>query len=82
MEVCPTCKKEIESLKLLKCKFCDKNFCNLSCLISHASTHLGNSDSSINLVNSLKRRQNENLTEQYRSNKRIIKRWKHNYWHE
>ena len=65
MEICPTFKKEIEKLKLLKCKFCDKNFCNLSCLISHASTHLGNSDSSINLVNSLKRRQNENLTEQY-----------------
>ena len=65
MEICPTCKKEIESLKLLKCKFCDKNFCTLSCLINHASTHLGNSDSSINLVNSLKRRQSENLTEQY-----------------
>ena len=65
MEVCPTCKKEIESLKLLKCKFCDKTFCSLSCLINHASTHLGNSDSSINLVNSLKRRQSENLTEQY-----------------
>ena len=65
MEVCPTCHKQIESLKLLKCKFCDKNFCTLSCLISHASTHLGNTDSSINLVNSLKRRQSENLTEQY-----------------
>ena len=65
MDVCPTCKKEIESLKLLKCKFCDKNFCTLSCLINHASTHLGSSDSSINLVNSLKRRQSENLTEQY-----------------
>lgn len=65
MEVCPTCKKDIESLKLLKCKFCDKNFCTLQCLISHASSHLGNSDSSINLVNSLKRRQSENLTEQY-----------------
>ena len=65
MEVCPTCHKEIESLKLLKCKFCEKNFCTLSCLISHASTHLGNPDSSINLVNSLKRRQSENLTEQY-----------------
>ena len=65
MEICPTCKKEIESLKLLKCKFCDKNFCTLSCLINHASTHLGSSDSSINLVNSLKRRQSENLTEQY-----------------
>ena len=65
MEVCPTCKKDIESLKLLKCKFCDKNFCTLQCLISHASSHLGNSDSSINLVSSLKRRQSENLTEQY-----------------
>ena len=65
MEVCPTCHKEIETLKLLKCKFCEKNFCTLSCLISHASTHLGNPDSSINLVNSLKRRQSENLTEQY-----------------
>ena len=65
MELCPTCDKEIESLKLLKCKFCEKNFCSLGCLIKHASTHLGNSDSSINLVNSLKRRQSENLTEQY-----------------
>ena len=65
MEVCPSCKKEIESLKLLKCKFCDKNFCSLSCLVSHASTHLGNNDPSINIVNSLKRRQSENLTEQY-----------------
>ena len=65
MEVCPTCKKEIETIKLLKCKFCDKNFCSLGCLIKHASTHLGNNDSSINLVNSLKRRQSENLTEQY-----------------
>ena len=65
MEICPTCKKKIEKLKLLKCKFCDKNFCALSCLINHASTHLGNSDSSNNLVNSLKRRQSENLTEQY-----------------
>ena len=65
MEVCPSCKKELETLKLLKCKFCDKNFCSLGCLIQHASTHLGNNDSSINLVNSLKRRQSENLTEQY-----------------
>ena len=65
MEVCPTCKKEIESLKLLKCKFCEKSFCNLSCLVQHASTHLGNKDNSLNIVNSLKRRQSENLTEQY-----------------
>ena len=65
MEVCPTCKKEIESFKLLKCKFCEKSFCSLSCLVQHASTHLGNKDNSLNIVNSLKRRQSENLTEQY-----------------
>ena len=65
MEVCPTCNKEIESLKLLKCKFCEKNFCGLSCIVKHASTHLGSNVPSINIVNSLKRRQSENLTEQY-----------------
>jgi len=65
MEVCPTCKKEIDELKLLKCKFCEKNFCSLSCLVNHSSTHLGSNDLSINIVNSLKRRQSENLTEQY-----------------
>jgi len=65
MEVCPNCKKQIESIKLLKCKFCENNFCNLSCLIKHASTHLGSTDTAINIVNSLKRRQSENLTEQY-----------------
>ena len=65
MEICPTCCKDIESFKLLKCKFCEKNFCSLSCLINHASTHQKNPNSSKSLVNSLKRRQSENLTEQY-----------------
>ena len=65
MEICPNCNKQIESIKLLKCKFCENNFCSLSCLIKHASTHLGNTDTAINIVNSLKRRQSENLTEQY-----------------
>ena len=65
MEVCPTCQKQIDSIKLLKCKFCEKNFCSLGCLVKHASTHLGNNDPSINIRNLLKRRQSENLTEQY-----------------
>ena len=65
MEFCPTCFKEISSLKLLKCKFCEKNCCSLTCLINHAQTHQGNPNSSISLVNSLKRRQSENLTERY-----------------
>ena len=65
MEVCPSCQKQIDSIKLLKCKFCEKNFCSLGCLVKHASTHLGNNDPSINIRNRLKRRQSENLTEQY-----------------
>ena len=65
MEFCPQCSKEISSLKYLKCKFCDNNFCSLSCLISHAQKHQHNPNSAINLVNSLKRRQSQNLTEQY-----------------
>ena len=65
MEVCPSCQKQIESVKLLKCKFCEKNFCSLGCLVNHASTHLGTNDPSINIRNRLKRRQSENLTEQY-----------------
>ena len=65
MEVCPTCQKQIDSIKLLKCKFCEKNFCSLGCLVNHASTHLGTNDPSINIRNRLKRRQSENLTEQY-----------------
>ena len=65
MEVCPSCQKQIDSIKLLKCKFCEKIFCSLSCLVSHASTHLGSNDPSINIRNRLKRRQSENLTEQY-----------------
>ncbi len=65
MEVCPTCNKVIETLKLLKCRFCEKNCCCLSCLVKHASVHLGSKDTSLNLVNSLRRRQSDNLTEQY-----------------
>ena len=65
MEACPTCNKEIPSSKFLKCKFCELNFCSLSCLISHAPKHQTNQNLVTSLVNSLKRRQSENLTEQY-----------------
>ena len=59
------CFKEISSLKFFQCKFCERNCCSLSCLINHAQAHQKNPNLSINLVNSLKRRQSENLTEQY-----------------
>jgi len=65
MEFCPSCFKEISSTKFLKCKFCERNFCSLSCLINHVQTHQVNPNSSNSLVYSLKRRQSENLTEQY-----------------
>ena len=65
MEFCPSCLKDISSTKLLKCKFCERNFCSLSCLINHAQTHQVNPNSSNSLVYSLKRRQSDNLTEQY-----------------
>ena len=65
MDECPTCNKTIEKLKLLKCKFCEKNCCCLSCLVKHASTHLKSEDSKMNLVNCLKRKQSENLTVHY-----------------
>ena len=65
MEKCPVCYKEIDSVKLLNCKFCGKLFCSLSCLVKHASTHLKNDTSNSNIVNSLKRKQSANMTEQY-----------------
>ena len=61
MEKCPLCKKSIKDVKILKCKFCEKAFCSVSCLLKHSSYHLGNSDKNI-ITNSLKRRQSNKLS--------------------
>ena len=65
MEKCPSCKKSIDSVKFLKCKFCEINCCSLSCLTEHASNHLKNEFPQKNIFNILKRKQSENLTEHY-----------------
>ena len=65
MEKCPSCEKNIDSVKFLKCKFCENNFCSLNCLTKHASNHLKNNYPQKNILNFLKRRQSDNLTEQY-----------------
>ena len=65
MEKCPSCNKIIGSAKLLKCKFCEINCCSLGCLVKHASNHLKNNSLQKNILNILKRRQSENLTEHY-----------------
>ena len=61
MEKCPSCHILLKDIKILNCKFCEKEFCSLSCLLKHSSYHLGNSDKN-NIINSLKRRQSDNLS--------------------
>ena len=65
MEKCYLCKEDIDSSKLLKCKICENIFCSIGCLIKHASVHQQSEGLSMNIVNLLKRRQSENLTEYY-----------------
>ena len=65
MEKCPSCKNNIDSVKLLKCKFCNIIFCSISCLARHAQNHLKNNFPQKNILNILKRRQSENITENY-----------------
>ena len=65
MEKCPSCEKNIDSVKLLKCKICDIFFCSISCLGKHAQNHLKNNFPQKNILNILKRRQSQNITENY-----------------
>ena len=65
MEKCPSCEKNIDSVKLLKCKICDIFFCSISCLAKHAQNHLTNNFPQKNILNILKRRQSQNITENY-----------------
>ena len=61
MEKCPSCHISLKDIKTLNCKFCEKEFCSLSCLLKHSSYHLDNTDKN-NIINSLKRRQSDNLS--------------------
>ena len=61
MENCPSCQNSNKEAKILKCKFCEKTFCSVNCLIKHSSYHLGNSDKN-SIINSLKRRHSNKLS--------------------
>ena len=61
MKKCPSCHILLKDIKSLNCKFCEKEFCSLSCLLKHSSYHLGNTNKN-NIINSLKRRQSDNLS--------------------
>ena len=62
MNNCSSCFKIIQDKKILKCKFCDKIFCNLICLMDHSSYHLKKNISKNNIINSLRRRHSDNLS--------------------
>lgn len=36
---CPQCSNFLKKVKILRCKFCPKDFCSISCLINHSSSH-------------------------------------------
>ena len=61
MEKCPFCKNSNKDVKILKCKFCEKIFCSVTCLLKHSSYHLGNSDKN-SIINTLKRRYSNKLS--------------------
>jgi len=61
MESCPICEKIIYK-KVITCRFCDKYFCSLTCLMDHSSVHSLTSDS---LMTTLKKKQSKDESEHY-----------------
>ena len=64
MEVCPNCESEV-SKKVLTCKFCDKYFCSMTCLMQHSSFHSKTTGANTLITSSLKKKQTKDQTEQY-----------------
>ena len=64
MEECPNCKRKVLTKKILTCKFCDKYFCSLTCLMQHSSLHSKSSGQN-NIITRLKKKQSKDKTEQY-----------------
>ena len=64
MEICPNCNINIITKKILTCKFCDKYFCSLTCLMQHSSLHSKNTGPN-SITTTLKKKQSNEQTEQY-----------------
>ena len=64
MEVCHNCEKKVISKRVITCKFCDKYFCSLTCLMQHSSLH-SKTTTSNTLINNLKKKEAKDKTEQY-----------------
>ena len=63
MELCPNCKKKDLFKKILACKFCNKYFCSINCLMEHSSFHSKTTD--LNMLMTLKKKQSKNKIDQY-----------------
>ena len=64
MEVCPNCNKNDHFIKVLACKFCNKFFCSITCLMEHSSFH-SKTYTPNTLINTLKKKQSKSETQQY-----------------
>ena len=64
MEVCPNCNENNLYKKVLTCKFCNKFFCSITCLMQHSAFH-SKTYSPNTIINSLKKKQSKNETQQY-----------------
>ena len=64
-EICPNCKIKHIDKKILVCKFCQKYFCSLTCLMQHSNFHSKSASPNI-LITTLKKKQTKDLTNQYK----------------
>ena len=64
MEVCPNCNEKDISKKVLACKFCNQFFCSITCLMDHSKLH-SKTYGPNTLINTLKKKQSKNETQQY-----------------
>ena len=65
MEKCPNCEINSISKKILTCKFCDKYFCSLTCLMQHSSFHSKNTAPNTLIATTLKKEQSKGETGKY-----------------
>ena len=64
-DLCQNCENKLISKKILPCKFCNKSFCSITCLIHHSSLHNESNDSNSIITNVLKKKKSKDQTNQF-----------------
>ena len=78
MEVCPNCESEV-SKKVLTCKFCDKYFCSMTCLMQHSSFHSKTTGANTLITSSLKKKQTKDQDHIHTNLKTKLQKLSSNY---